>query len=45
MLDEWFLSPALNDLEELLFEGGLRVYDLHVPLPHLSPNLHRARFV
>ena len=41
--DEWFLSPTLDQLEELRFEGG---QCRPLPLSALchAPTLHRARF-
>ncbi|SPT18411.1 unnamed protein product [Triticum aestivum] len=41
--DEWFLSPALDQLEELSFEAG-RCRSLPPSALRLAPTLHRARF-
>jgi hypothetical protein len=41
--DEWFLSPALDQLEELRFEGG-RCRSLPLSALRHAPMLRRARF-
>jgi len=41
--DEWFLSPALDQLEELSFEAG-RCRSLPPSALHLTPTLRRASF-
>ena len=41
--DEWFLSPALDQLEELSFEAG-RCLSLPPSVLHLTPTLRRASF-
>ena len=41
--DEWFLSLALDQLEELSFEAG-RCRSLPPSALHLTPMLHRASF-
>ena len=41
--DEWFLSPALDQLEELNFEAG-QCRSLPPSALRLTPTLHRASF-
>ena len=41
--NEWFLSPALDQLEELSFEAG-RCRSLPSSMLRLTPMLHRASF-
>ena len=41
--DEWFLSPSLDQLEELSFEAG-RCRSLPSSALRLTPTLHRASF-
>ena len=41
--DEWFLSPALDQLEELSFEAG-RCRSLPLSVLRITPTLRRTNF-